>query len=108
MIPKPFLSLLALLLLWVVPISLRAQAWSGIIPAGRAIDWSNAGIPGGIPSRTTNCATVNASAYGNGSSDATGGIQAALNACAANQVVSLSAGTFLINGSIRVPSSVTL
>ncbi len=41
---------------------------------------------------------MNASAYGNGSSDATAGIQAAINGCPAGQVVQLSAGTFTING----------
>jgi len=31
-----------------------------IIPQDRRIDWSQAGIPGGIPNRTTICATINA------------------------------------------------
>jgi hypothetical protein len=31
------------------------QAWSGILDLSRAIDWSTAGIPGGIPDRTTIC-----------------------------------------------------
>jgi len=54
---------------------------------------------GGIPARTTVCATVQASTYGNGSQDASAGIQAALDACPAGQVVALSAGTFTINSS---------
>jgi len=38
------------LLLFVVPVSARAQqAWSGIISPSRAINWSNAGVIGGIP-----------------------------------------------------------
>ncbi|MGH9406049.1 MAG: hypothetical protein ACRD3D_09485, partial [Terriglobia bacterium] len=32
-----------------VPSSLHAQAWSGIIAPGRAIDWAKAGVTGGIP-----------------------------------------------------------
>jgi hypothetical protein len=85
-----------------------SESWEGILDPSRAIDWSSTGIPGGIPNRATVCATVNASTYGNGASDATAGIQAALNGCPANQVVMLSAGTFLVNSEISVPSNVTL
>ncbi len=67
------------------------------------------GIPGGVPSRTTVCATVTASSYGSGSSDASAGIQAALNGCPAGQVVQLSAGTFLINsGFLILTKGITL
>ena len=45
-----------------------------IIPADRRTVW-NPGIPGGIPSRTTICATVAAATYGNGTTDATAAIQ---------------------------------
>jgi hypothetical protein len=100
--------LFSLVLLLMIPISAHAQAWSGIISSGRAIDWSTAGIPGGIPNRTTICATINASTYGNGSGDATSGIQSALNTCPNGQVVSLSTGTFLINGNLNIPSNATL
>jgi chitodextrinase len=82
--------------------------WSGILDPSRATDWSQVGIPGGIPNRTTICATINASTYGNGASDATAGIQNALNSCPQNQVVLLSAGTFRINSSINIPSYKTL
>jgi hypothetical protein len=87
---------------------IHGQAWSGIISPSRAIDWTQSGIPGGIPPRTTACATLNASTYGNGSSDATSGIQNALNSCGSGQAVTLSAGTFLIRGSLTVPANVTL
>jgi len=73
-------------------------ATAAIIPADRSTVW-NPGIPGGAPLRTTVCATVNASSYGNGASDASAGIQAALDACPVGQVVQLSAGTFLVNNS---------
>src|SRR5260370_30908861 len=91
-----------------VPGVAHAQAWFGILSPSRAIDWSNAGIPGGIPNRTSICATINASTYGNGSSDSTSGIQSALNNCPSGQVVSLSTGTFLVNGQLNIPSNVTL
>ena len=69
------------------------------------------GVAGGIPQRTTVCRTVNASTYGNGASDATAGIQAAINGCPAGQVVQLSAGTFTIGatgGFVLVNKGITL
>ena len=104
-------------------ISGQAQVWSDILsptygtgactlapasaPAACAIDWSTAGV-GGIPPRTTTCPTIAASAYGNGTTDATSGIQSALNSCGSGQAVLLGAGTFLIKGSLNIPSNVTL
>ena len=80
-----------------------------IIPPARRIIWEgNVGIPGGVPTRTTVSATINASTYGNGANDATAGIQTALNACLANQAVLLSPGKFLISTGLRIPSNVTL
>ena len=70
---------------------------STFLDPDRRTVWSP-GVQGGVPTRTTVCSTVNASSFGNGSSDATSGIQAAINACPAGQVVQLSAGTFTING----------
>jgi hypothetical protein len=86
-----------------------AQLWSGIIDPSRATaDWSSAGIPGGIPARSTNCSTIAASTYNNGSSDATSGIQSALSKCASGQVVLLGAGTFLLKGVLVIPANVSL
>jgi hypothetical protein len=81
-----------------------------IIPSDRRTTW-NPGLMsvGGVPNRTTICATVQASTYGNGASDATAGIQAAINGCPVGQVVLLSAGTFLINNDIiMINKGVTL
>ncbi|HYS11311.1 MAG TPA: hypothetical protein VEP66_21420 [Myxococcales bacterium] len=81
-----------------------------IIPSDRRTTW-NPGVlsQGGVPNRTTICATVQASTYGNGASDATAGIQAAINGCPAGQVVLLSAGTFTINNDIiMINKGVTL
>src|SRR5713101_1081377 len=94
--------LVVLLLCVGVPSAGSAQVNLSILPAARQAAW-NPGIPGGVPSRTTTCATVNASTYGNGSNDATSGIQAVINACPAGQVVQFSAGTFKIStGPLRV------
>lgn len=79
-----------------------------IIPAARKIDWSYAGIPGGIPTRTTICKTIDSATYGNGSTDATVAIQTALSNCPSGQVVYVPAGTYLINGTIKMVSKVTL
>jgi hypothetical protein len=110
-------------LVLLVPGMLFAQAWSGILsptsgggactlaPAGAAascaIDWTQVGV-GGIPARLTTCSTISAATYSNGASDATSGIQTALNGCASGQTVLLSAGTFKINTTLSIPSNVTL
>ncbi len=62
---------------------------------------------GGIPVRSTVCATVTP---GGGMQDDTARIQAAVNACPAGQVVRLSAGTFLVNGGnyILINKGITL
>ncbi len=88
-------------------ISSFAQSAAGIIDASRRIDWTAAGVPGGIPTRSV-CTTINASTYGNGSSDATSGIQTALNNCGSNQAVLLSTGTFRIAGSVKIPTGKSL
>jgi hypothetical protein len=69
----------------------------GILPPDRdaSANWQMAGLlsVGGIPNRTTICATV--SPLGSGRDD-TPNIQNAVNNCPLGQVVSLSAGTFTI------------
>ena len=74
---------------------LDAQAWSGIIDPSRAIDWSNVGIPGGIPTNRTQCGSTIA-AY-TGTADA---INNALAACSSNQYVLLGSGTFNLSSGI--------
>src|SRR5262245_30188060 len=86
----------------------RSAAAGPLIPEDRVTAWSP-GVQGGIPARTNVCATVNASAYGNGSSDASAGIQAALDSCSAGKVVMLSAGTFRIDdGFLGINKGITL
>src|SRR5213594_4962322 len=85
--------LTCLILLSVTPLAVRAQQWSGILDPSRRIDWSNAGIPGGIPNRTTICATLNPGATA-------AQINAAIAACPANQVVYLNAGTYTLSAGL--------
>jgi len=63
---------------------------NGVIDTSRRIDWGNAGIPGGIPQRTTICATLSPGATG-------AQISSAIRNCPAGQVVFLNAGTYNIS-----------
>jgi hypothetical protein len=74
----------------------------GIIQTDRRIDWGNVGVPGGIPNRTTICATINSATYGNGTTEASGAIQAAIDACPANQVVYIPAGRYKVSSGINM------
>src|SRR2546428_1929977 len=78
-----------------------AEPWAGILDPSRAIDWSHAGIPGGIPNRATICASLDP-----GSTAAQ--INAAIAACPADQVVFLTAGTFTLSAGLNLKSDVTL
>jgi len=93
--------LFSLVLLSMVPITAYAQLWTGIIDPSRAVDWSKPGMPGGIPNRTTICATLTA-----GASAAT--INSAIAACPSGQVVFLSAGTYNLSAGLVMKSNVTL
>ncbi len=76
--------------------------WRGIIDPSRAIDWSHAGVTGGIPARTTICSTLNPGA-------SAAQINATVKACPTGQVVMLSAGTYNISDDgIVMKSGVTL
>ena len=91
------------ILLLAIPATSHAQLWSGIIDPSRAIDWSHAGMSGGIPNRTTICATLNPGAT-------SAQINAAIANCPANQVVYLNGGTYNIGSGITFAghNSVTL
>src|SRR5436309_6983586 len=80
----------------VLPPAAQAAAWSGIIDPSRAIDWSAAGVPGGIPTNRTQCgATI-------GQTNDASVIQNALNSCGPNQFVKLGAGTFNLTSGVNV------
>ena len=95
--------LIFIVLLLIIPTCARAQQWSGIIDPSRAVDWSNAGIPLGIPNRTTICATLSP-----GVTPAQ--ISSAIASCPSGQVVFLSAGTYNLPSAISFGrrSNVTL
>lgn len=83
--------------------TLFGQAWSSILDPSRAIDWSNVGIPGGIPVRNTICSTLTSSATSTT-------INAAIAACPSGEVVYLGAGTYTLSAGITFigTSNVTL
>ncbi len=88
------------LMIFCFSICAPAQTWSGILAPARAVDWSGAGITGGLPSANwTQCgSTIPA-----GSSAAT--INAALASCPANHYVQLAAGTFRLSSGINWSNS---
>lgn len=72
------------------------DSYAQILSPERVVTWQgNVGVSGGIPNRTTVCATLSPSG-----SDDTSAIQNALNKCPENQVVKLNSGTFLLSGVI--------
>jgi hypothetical protein len=98
---------IVLIALLLVPLAALGQyPWSNILPPGAGIDWSQVGIPGGIPSGswTQSGSTISASQCDNGAGDCTATIQKALKACGSNHYVLLGAGTFMIKQSVWVPS----
>jgi hypothetical protein len=86
-----------------------SPAPTSMFPPDRATIW-NPGVPGGVPTRSRVCANVSAATYGDGAIDATAGIQAAIEACPAGEVVQLSAGRFTINNGtfLLIDKGVTL
>jgi len=89
------------ILLFITTLS-HAQSWTGILDKTRAVDWSQAGITGGIPDAawaqcaTSACNTV----LSNGQASSGAQINAALASAPANSYVSLPAGTYNISGGI--------
>lgn len=95
---KKSLALVAVVLLWST--SALAQTIPGNFP------W-NPGMTskGGVPVRTTICATL---PPGNGTADDSARIQAALDSCGPEQVVQLAAGNFVVNNYVLIHSNVSL
>jgi hypothetical protein len=89
-----------------------SQSWSGILNPSRAIDWSTAGIPGGIPSASWKQAGSTIAAAQspclNGAGDCTATIQTALNACGKQRYVLLGEGTFRLDGTLVIPGDCAL
>jgi len=95
-----------LLLFLTLPLLLSAPAraqylWSGILDPSRAIDWTTAGVLGGIPARATVCTTESPGVtYTQINTD--------ISNCSVGDVVYLSAGTYTLAGGIIMKSGITL
>ena len=92
-----------LLLVFVVLLFGTSATAQAQIAASRRIDWSQAGVSGGIPNRTTICATLSPGATA-------AQINSAIAACPSGQVVKLNAGTYSLSSGIdfNARSNVTL
>jgi hypothetical protein len=87
------LSLLFLVVVFWFPGYMLAQNANGIIDPSRIIDWTNAGVQGGIPNRTTVCTTLSPGA-------SVSQINSAIATCPSNGVVYLNAGTYNLSSGI--------
>ena len=91
------LLLLVISILLFFPAFSEAQLWSGIISSSRAVDWTQAGISGGIPdSSWTQCGSTIAAYSGTAAT-----INNALATCGANHYVLLGSGTFALSTGIN-------
>jgi hypothetical protein len=98
--------LLFFIIFLIFPAAAHAQAWSGIISPTRAMDWTIAGIPSGLPDSSWPICTTIAAYSGSGAT-----IQNALAACQTAHptggVVALGAGTFTLSSGIMFPLNTT-
>jgi hypothetical protein len=96
-------SVLYIVLVSLVAVTSAEAQTQTILAATRSIDWSGAGVTGGIPTRTTNCATLSPGASASQ-------INSAIANCPDGQVVFLNAGTYNLSSGIDFAgnSNVTL
>jgi Right handed beta helix region len=91
------------MLILIYPACAQTPLWNGIISPTRAIDWTKAGIPGGLPDANwTQCGATIAPYTGTAAA-----INTALASCGANQFVQLGAGTFTLSTGIALPFNTT-
>lgn len=87
------LSVLLFVIVFGIPAYMRGQNANGIIAPSRMIDWSNAGVQGGIPNRTTVCSTLSPGVTATQ-------ISSAIASCPSGEVVYLKAGTYNLSSGI--------
>src|ERR1035441_9298763 len=86
-------SPIALLILLCLSVYLHGQTWSGVLDLTRGIDWSRAGVVGGIPTTRTQCVTSQCNTVARGTVTTTS-INAAIASASPNTYVQIPAGTF--------------
>ncbi|MCC6991808.1 MAG: hypothetical protein IT181_22590 [Acidobacteria bacterium] len=96
-------------------LAVAAHVHGQVIPADRLPPpgtWESAGVEGGIPARTTICATVTQAPYNadpTGAASAVTAIQRAIDACPDGQVVYVPAGRYRLDGTLTlINTSITL
>lgn len=94
--------ILSLTILTVTIVFYGDSAFAQILSSDRVITWTP-GVTGGIPNRSTVCATLSPS----GGDDAPA-INSAISNCLAGQVVQLNTGTFTIQSNVTINKGVTL
>src|SRR5260221_11031497 len=92
---RKLLFLHCLILLSMIPTSVGAQQWSGILDPSRAVDWSQVGVFGGIPTTWPNCTTAACNTLYGGTVTTTS-INNALSSAPAQTVVRFPAGTLTV------------
>ncbi len=106
------MALFVWLALW--PLAARAVAGDGpgapaVLTEDRRTAWRPGMMAvGGVPARSTVCARIEASKFGDGAVESSAWIQGAINSCPLGQVVQLSAGTFLANNYVIIHRGITL
>lgn len=78
------------------------------IDDSRLIDWTEAGVSGGIPDKTKIFMWIDSASYGDGIADASIVIQNAINACPPGQVVYIPQGTYRLNKQLIITKGIIL
>ncbi len=91
------------------PDSNEAESTDNIVlPDERVSYWRNAGVQGGIPDYPVGVDVTNYGAIGDGTTDDTSAIQAAIDACPSEQAVYFPAGDYLTTETLSISSSIVL
>ena len=82
--------------------SQQPVAQQTLISTQRRVDWSGAGVPGGLPNRTTICSTLGTAGQAASfvQSVTPAQINSTISSCPANQVVKLNTGTYNLSSGI--------
>ncbi len=84
------------------------EQYTTVIDPDYSIDWSQVGIPGGIPDVPTTVNVLDYGAVGNGSTDNLNAFNNALAAANYGEAVLVPAGDYRINGKLDMPEGVVL
>jgi len=80
-----------------------SEVYDSVIDPNYSIDWSQSGIPGGIPNVPETINVLDFGAIGDGRTDNLEAFKAALSAANPGEAVLIPAGTYRINGSLQIP-----